>query len=51
MLTVLITIRRRGAPARRIVGIFATTADAIIHLMDTVGDSLAGCKVQAEALS
>ena len=51
MKTVLITIRRRGLPARRIVGLFRTTADAIVNTLDTLGDSLAGSRISAQVMS
>ena len=51
MNTVLITIRRRGAPARRQLGIFASTADAIVNLFDIEGDALAGSRISAQVVS
>lgn len=39
---ILITIRQRGLPARRIVGLFASTADALIHTLELLGDTVRG---------
>ena len=42
MTPIVITIRRRGHPARRIVGLFASTADAVIHILEKLGDNVCG---------
>ena len=42
MLPIVITIRQRGLPARRIVGLFATTTDAVIHALELLGDAMQG---------
>lgn len=39
---IVITIRRRGHPARRIVGVFASAADAVIHTLELLGDTVHG---------
>lgn len=49
MTPILITIRQRGVPARRIVGLFASTTDAVIHTLEQLGDSLRG-SISAEVL-
>lgn len=49
MKRVLITIRRRGAPARRIVGLYRSTTDAVIHGIDLAGDE--PCSISAEVLA
>ena len=51
MKTILVIIRRRGMPARRLCGLFRSTADAIINTMDTHGDSLAGAHISAKVLA
>ena len=51
MRAVVITIRRRGAPARRWVGIFASTADAIVHALDTLGEAALGGSISARELA
>lgn len=51
MLPIVITIRRRGFPARRIVGLFRTTADAIVHTLDALGDTALGGSISAKALA
>lgn len=38
MKAILITIRRRGMPARRYVGIYPSTADAVLAAIDMAGD-------------
>jgi hypothetical protein len=48
MLTIHITISRRGMPARRITGLFASSADAVISTMDTLGHTLAGARISAK---
>ena len=40
MIPIVITIRQRGLPARRIVGLFACTADAVIHTLGALGDTV-----------
>lgn len=50
MRPILITIRQRGVPARRIVGLFATTADAVIHTLEALGDTVRG-SISAEVLA
>lgn len=42
MTAIVITIRRRGHPARRIVGMFASAADAVIHTLELLGDTVHG---------
>lgn len=42
MHSIVITIRRRGYPARRIVGVFASAADAVIHTLELLGDNVVG---------
>lgn len=50
MRPIVITIRQRGLPARRIVGLFASTADAVIHTLETLGDTVRG-SISAEVLA
>jgi hypothetical protein len=50
MQRIVITLRRRGQPARRWVGLFATTADALIHTLDALGDAAFGSSISAKAL-
>jgi hypothetical protein len=50
MRPIVITIRQRGLPARRIVGVFASTADAVIHTLEALGDTARG-SVSAKALT
>lgn len=38
MKPIAVTVRQRGLPARRIVGLFASTTDAVIHTLETLGD-------------
>lgn len=42
MRPIVITIRQRGLPARRIVGVFASTTDAVIHTLEALGDTARG---------
>jgi hypothetical protein len=49
MKPIAITIRQRGLPVRRIVGLFASTADAVIHTLEALGD-LGRCSISAEVL-
>lgn len=49
MKPIVITIRRRGFPARRVVGLFASTADAVIHMLETLGENVSG-SISAEVL-
>lgn len=49
MKAMLITIRRRGLPARRMVGIFSHTADAIIQGMDLLGEQRGAVSVKVLA--
>lgn len=51
MLIICTTIRRRGHSPRQVFGIFASTTDAIIHLLDTLGDSLMGASISARVVS
>jgi len=37
MKAIVITIRRRGMPARRYVGIYPSTSDAVIAAIDATG--------------
>ena len=50
MRPIVITIRQRGLPARRIVDLFATTADAVIHTLEQLGDTVRG-SISAKALT
>ena len=50
MKPIVITIRQRGLPARRIVGLFASTADAVIHTLEALGDTVRG-SVSAQVLA
>lgn len=50
MRAIVITIRQRGLPARRIVGVFASTTDAVIHTLETLGDTVHG-SISAKALA
>lgn len=50
MLSIVITIRRRGVPACRQLGNFASTADAIVNLLTIEGDALAGARISAQVL-
>lgn len=49
MKQIVITIRRRGVPARRIVGLYRSTTDAVIHGIDLAGDE--PCSIRAEVLA
>jgi hypothetical protein len=46
MKAMLITIRRRGLPARRMVGIFAHTVDAVIQGLDVLGEQRGAVTVE-----
>lgn len=50
MMPIVITIRQRGLPARRIVGLFASTADAVIHTLEALGDTVRG-SITAQVLA
>ena len=38
MKVVIVTIRRRGVPSRRLVGIYPSTTDAVIAAIDAAGE-------------
>lgn len=40
MKPIVITLRRRGLPARRWVGLFASAADAIVHTLDWLDQAI-----------
>ncbi len=46
MKAMAITISQRGLPKRRIVGIFASTADAVIRALDLLGEQVGAIKVE-----
>ena len=50
MKVVIVTIRRRGVPDRRLVGLFASTADAVIHTLEQLGDTVRG-SISAQVLA
>ena len=50
MKCIVITIRQRGLPARRILGLFASTADAVIHTLEALGDTVRG-SISAQVLA
>lgn len=52
MKAILITIRRKGEPAWRYIGLFRSTTDAVIHAIDLAGShnnssSGAPCSISA----
>lgn len=49
MKAMLIIIRRRGLPARRMVGLFANTVDAIIQGLDLLGEQRGAVSVEVLA--
>lgn len=56
MKPIVITLRRRGLPARRWVGLFASSASAIVHTLDwleqtTAHASESGCSISARPLT
>ena len=51
MLSIVITIRRRGVPARRVVGIWPSTTDAVLAGIDMAGNEGGPASVRAEVLA
>lgn len=51
MKPIVVTIRRRGAPAQRRVGLFHSTTDAIVETLETLGDAAIGLCISAEVLA
>lgn len=48
MKVVIVTIRRPGLPARRIVGIYPSTVDAIINAIDVMGTEPGAVSISAK---
>ena len=48
MKAILVTIRRRGLPARRYVGIYPSTADAVLAAIDMAGDQSGPVSISAQ---
>lgn len=48
MKAIVVTIRRRGLPARRFVGIYPSTADAVIAALELAGDQGGPVSISAE---
>lgn len=48
MKAILVTIRRRGLPARRYVGIYPSTADAVLAAIDMAGDQGGPVSISAQ---
>jgi hypothetical protein len=36
-IVVIVTIRRKGLPAQRMVGVYPSTTDAVVHAIETAG--------------
>ena len=49
MTAIVITIRRRGHPTIRRIGLFRSTSDAIVETLDTMGEHPQG-SISAKAL-